>query len=327
MSAISKIKNTVVLYVQLILMTASVLLIAACDSKTETVVSGIPDAENLFFTPDGRLFVSGGENVFEIFKNQHGRYDKLDAFHESCLVEGLAQSGEYIYGVCSRTRIPELLDSYLIASKIEPFGAHQIDPDLPGLHPTMNLEIISPLSEITIPNGVAVDAAGDLYIADYGAPRVFKVTFNGPLEVNSISTWKRAPGMLFNGLKWKDDDLYFTAQHRLTTGVLGRIKQYSDGTPGDVEVLFERKQAVLDDLLPYDGGFLIADYLKGSVLFWQSGSLQSETEGQTFFAPTAIAQTQGPLFEPDAFLVTEKGVIGDFNSSYGNKLGIFYPQF
>lgn len=209
MSVILKIKNIVVLYVQLILMIVLVLLIVVCDLKIEMVVSGIFDVENLFFILDGRLFVLGGENVFEIFKNQYGCYDKLDVFYESCLVEGFVQSGEYIYGVCFRIWILELFDLYLIVSKIEFFGVYQIDLDLLGLYFIMNLEIISLFSEIIILNGVVVDVVGDLYIVDYGVFRVFKVIFNGFLEVNSIFIWKCVSGMLFNGLKWKDDDLYF----------------------------------------------------------------------------------------------------------------------
>ncbi len=49
-----------------VVLSVSALLLGGCGSESETIVDGITDAENLFFTSKGRLFVSGGENIFEI---------------------------------------------------------------------------------------------------------------------------------------------------------------------------------------------------------------------------------------------------------------------
>ncbi len=295
-SKINNFKNLVLL----VIISAVMLPLLGCDSKTETIVGAIPDAENLFFTPEGRLFVSGGENVFEIVVQADGNYQKLDMFHEDCLVEGITQRDGYIYGVCSKTKGAELLDSYLIAGKIETLAPDQVDTNLPAQHPTIKMEAISPLSEILIPNGIVVDSKGDLYIADYGSPKIFKVALIDPTTVAQISVWARRPNTLFNGLKWHDNQLYFSGQSGITSGIVGKIEQLEDGSAGEPEILFKRQQAVLDDILPYKGGLLITDYLKGSILFWKEGEVQAETPRETFFAPSAVALARSPMFEEGA---------------------------
>lgn len=321
-------KNKFKTLVLLTLLSTVMLPLLGCDSKTETIVGAIPDAENLFFTPEGRLFVSGGENVFEIVVKADGNYQKLDTFHEDCLVEGITQRENYIYGVCSKTKGAELLDSYLIAGKLETLTPDQLDANQPELHPTIKMEVISPLSEILIPNGIAVGPHGDLYIADYGAPKIFKVALINPTTVAQISLWARHPDTLFNGLKWLDNELYFSGQSGITSGIVGKIEQLEDGSAGEPEIVFKRKQAVLDDILPFKGGLLITDYLKGSILFWKDGEIQAETPRETFFAPSAVTLARSPMFDEDgALLVTEKGIIGDASEQYGNKVGLFYPGF
>lgn len=304
-----------------------VLIATGCDSKTETIVSGIPDAENLFFTPEGRLFVSGGKNVFEIIQKPDGSYDKLDMFHDACIVEGIAQRENYIVGVCSRDNFSELLHSDLIAARIEPLDQSQIDPEFPNRHPSMEMNVIHSLSSIIIPNGVAVDAYGDVYIADYAAPKIHKVTLTDSTQVEDVSVWKEGVGAIVNGLKWQGDQLYFTAQlSGLTTAALGRVQQHSDGSAGDHEILYERRFSVLDDLLLFDGGVLLTDYLKGSIFHWKDGEIVYETDQATFFAPTAIAEGVPPLFGLNTFLVTEKGIIGNSSERLGNKLGLFQVE-
>ena len=47
----------------------SVSLCVASDCGELLTLAAVPDAENLLFTPDGRLFVSGGTNVFEVVRD------------------------------------------------------------------------------------------------------------------------------------------------------------------------------------------------------------------------------------------------------------------
>lgn len=325
--SISKTKQTLRHCALFLTISATSLLLGGCDSKTETIVDGITDAENLFFTPDGRLFVSGNEDVFEVIQKSDGSYDKLDTFHSECLVEGITQRGDYIYGVCTKTTGEDLLKSYLLAGEITPLDVSQIDPAQPNRHPGIEMKVIGDLPNILIPNGLIADDEGHLYIADYGSPKISKVTLNSPTKIKNVNVWKRKVGTIVNGLKWVDDHLYFSAQLGNSTAGMGRIQKLPNGRAGEIEVLFERKNTIVDDILPYNGGMLITDFIKGSVIFWKDGVVVAETEKDYFFAPSALVQAQAPMFDPSAILATEKGIIGDADLEKGNKVGLFLPEF
>ena len=91
------------------------LVLSGCGSESETIVDGVLESESLFFTADGRLFVSGGNGVYEIIQNGVGDYIKLDMFHENCLVEGIIQRYDYLYAVCSKLKPAEFADPYLLS--------------------------------------------------------------------------------------------------------------------------------------------------------------------------------------------------------------------
>ena len=132
---------------------------------------------------------------------------------------------------------------------------------------------------------------------------------------------------MVNGLKWEDDQLYFSAQLSLTSAGMGRVQQNADGSAGEMEVLFRRNLMTIDDIMPLNGGWVISDYINGTILYWKDGQVLGETERDTFFAPTAMAVGQAPMFDPYTLLVTEKGIIGNSDPRYGNKLGLFIPEF
>jgi len=47
--------------------------LAGCGRKT-TVIKATSGAENALFTDDGRLFMTGQDNIFEVTKDDTGRY-------------------------------------------------------------------------------------------------------------------------------------------------------------------------------------------------------------------------------------------------------------
>ncbi|PCJ41664.1 MAG: hypothetical protein COA99_08735 [Moraxellaceae bacterium] len=303
--------------------------LSGCKSESELVVDDMPDSENLLFTPEGRLFVSGGKNVFEVIKNDQGKFYKLDTFHDKCFVNGIIQRADYVYGVCSKMNFGDFLKSYLIAGKIEDLPDSVSDVTIDGdPHPTIEMKIIGALSGLGIPNGMEVDEFGNLYIADSGTSNIFKVHMANPEEIESIELWASKIVFFVNGLEWVDDVLYFTGIRRgTTTAIMGKIELNDDGGVGEVTELFERKNTVLDDLVAYKGGVIITDYFKGSLVFWKNGKLQAETMKDMFYAPSAVRPTQPPMFNQNALLVTEKGISFNGNVKYGNKLGLFYPDF
>ncbi len=65
--------------------------------------------------------------------------------------------------------------------------------------------MIHPLNDIFIPNGMAVDSFGHLYVADYGTPRIYPTALEDTLIVESVNLGARGAGGFVNGLNWDDD--------------------------------------------------------------------------------------------------------------------------
>ena len=305
----------------------AVLGLSGCGSSSETVVEGVSESENLFFTEDGRLFVSGGSSVFEIIKTPDGTYQKLDMFHGDCLVEGTIQRYDYVYAVCSKTNLAEWGDSYFLAGQFSAQAPTQQDVTTPGVHPFMELSVIASMPDVGVPNGIDVDEFGDLFVSDSGKGDIVKVTFESPMQLASVTVWDENTAFFVNGLNWVGDRLYYTGiKYGTLKAVLGYVERNPDGSAGGREILFERWGTVLDDFMPYADGFVITDYLKGTLLYWD-GAVVQETAPDTFFAPTAVMAGRGPMFDDEALIVTEKGIIFNGNPAWGNKVGVFYPSF
>ncbi|MCG8315119.1 MAG: hypothetical protein MI976_18070 [Pseudomonadales bacterium] len=306
----------------------AVLLLNGCKSQSFTIVDDLPESENLFFTPEGRLFVSGGENVFEIIQNTDGSYQKLDMFHAPCLVEGIIQRYNHIYGVCSKTNLAEFGQSHLIAAEISPSTPNNDDIIESGKHPFMEMEFMRPLPEMALPNGMEIDEFGNIFVADSGKGHIFRIQFMSPTDVSHVEIWSEKTSPFVNGLEWVGDELYFTGVKLAgVKSVFGKVNRQADGSAGAPIILFERTATVLDDIAAYKDGFLITDYLKGSIIYWKDGAVITETEKDTFYSPTAVQQGRAPMFSEEALIVTEKGIIFNDNPAYGNKVGLIYPTF
>lgn len=300
------------------------IMLSGCGSESQTVVEGVPDAENLLFTEDGRLFVSGGKNVFEIVKKPDGSFIKLDTFHGDCTVEGIIIRDNYLYGVCNNLGSSDFLKSFLIGGEIVPMNSAITDSSTDGVHPTMTLSSISPLADVQIANGMEVDNEGNLYFSDSGDSRILKIVLSDPTTVADLQVWAENFEYFANGIKWVGDRLYTTAMKSGTiTALFGYIERQPDGSGGNFTPIYERKSTVLDDFLPTKDGFLLTDYLKGTLVYLQEGKVIAETPKDTFYSPTAVIIGQPPMFNNDVVLVTEKGIIFEQNSMQGNKLGLY----
>jgi hypothetical protein len=267
----------------------------------------VNEAENLFFTDDGRLFVSGGEDIYEFERTPDGRFTKTDHFDEDCRVEGIIQSGQYLYGVCTRNN-DLTLSAFLIAGELSA---------QPVFH------TIAPLDAASGPNGMTVDPEGRIYITNSLTQQIVRVTLASPLEVGRTEIW--ANGLsLVNGIKYLDDAMYVTVLDLTLISRLLRIPLLSDGSAGRPERLYERAFTVLDDILAFERGFIITDFVNGTLIFWdEQRGAYAETPTQTFYGPTSLAQGRPPMFSEGQLVVAEKGtftvrdeVDGDLLSMY-----------
>jgi len=253
----------------------------------------VNEAENLFFTEEGRLFVSGVEDIYEIERAADGTYTKTDHFDGDCVVEGIVRRQSYLYGVCWTLQPDLSTRAFLIAGELTD------DPDF---------RIIAELDKDVVPNGMTVDPEGRVYVTyTTSVGQIVRLTFAEPLALKSKELWvSQLPNV--NGIKYLDGALYVTLLSEALMGQFVRIAVRADGSAGKPETLYERWFAVLDDVLPFEDGFVISDFLKGTLIFWsRERGAYAETPAGTFFGPTSLAQGKPPMFDERQLIVAEKG--------------------
>jgi hypothetical protein len=314
-------------------------LLTACLDKDKLVT--LPDAENQLFTPDGRLIVTGGTGVFEIRRNATGyQADAAVAdVNGTCNFTGLAQIGDWVFTACQQ-RPNGLLggpDNHLLAAKVEagqPLHFVQVQRPSPD-----------PMDQFAIPNGLAVTPTGQLLIADYNlfasaAVARVAIDFTGPVPRIAWldKNWLGAAYGIHhpNGVRVKGhelfvSDVYFVKRFQFDgTGNVPPTIVSPSGNAVKNEVLVYQGTTVLDDIQPYCGGVIINDFLGGRLVYaapngvdangmptWRVGLYSGL---QSLQQPSSVIVGRAPLFSGFDLLVTEKGVLGEFSSDYGNKL-------
>ena len=274
-----------------------------CGEKVE--LADIPDAENILFSDDGRLFVSGGQAVYEITKNADGGYTPTVISDGACNFTGLTIQKKVLYASCSGGS----------------FWAGRLDKQV-------TLSNIFTFSGMCIPNGTAAGPDGRIYVVDEpltcmpGDPKIVALTLDpeDPLKVVSQDVWiQGAPtGLLFvggdttlkfpNGLVREGNTMYGT-----DGGSVYSVSVSDTGEAGAVTPLFFEPTAH-DDMGLVEGGLLVADFFKGRIfLLDRSGTLLQETLPGTFYEPSSVRLAHPPMFERGDILVTDKGVITDEN--------------
>src|SRR3990167_2512761 len=282
----------------------AVALLAACTPKQKIV--DIPEAENLLFTPDGRLFVSG-TGIFELVR-QDGVLAATSLYDAPCGFAGIAQRDEWIYSVCTSGPV-WATKGHLLAAKLT-------------AHITPSFQVIAELDGVALPNGLAFDDRGLLYLADsnyFGAGKVIRLTLTEEAvpRVSRRETVLSAAQNVYhpNGVRIANDTLY------LTDG--GEVKTFSlagDGTLSNPRVLYSGV-TILDDLLPICGGAIVADYLGGKLFYVdRHGRKRYESKALSFPGASSVQIGQAPLFNPHQLVITEKGILLETGSRIGDAL-------
>lgn len=272
----------------------------------------IPDAENLLLTDDGRLFVSGGTNVFEI-RPVTGGITADPLYEHACNFTGLARRDRVLYAACGSGEL---------------FAA--------VLNDAPRLQQIHTLEGMQLPNGMAVGPDDCLYVADgplsgspeVPEPQIVRVCLDDdPLRVSEQSQWLALDLQAPNGLAIVGRRMYLTLTDPINLNAdVAVLDILPDGSPGRINSLHNR-QSILDDLTVSGDRLLVTDYMRGTlILLGTDGDILGESEPGTFTSPSAVAVTQGPPFRPHELLVTEKGLIGEHMSAYGNNLSLYYPR-
>lgn len=278
-------------------------LCVSSDCGERTVLLPLPGAENLTFSTDGRLFVSGGQNLFEIHKNSDGSFRAEVISSESAGFTGLVVRDGYLYAVSG--------DGRLWAGALAP------------------TPVIAPIHDMTgmcIANGAALGADGHIYVVDEPLsvcvpdPKIKRFTIDpaDPLRVVDEEVWVQgsALGLLSlgigntlrfpNGLQSDGRRFYGT-----DGGSIYTVDLQDDGSAGPVTPIYFTVD-VHDDLGLVADGVLLANFLTGRIsLISRKGELLQATAPGTFSFPSSVRVGRPPMFETTDIVVTETGLLLD----------------
>ncbi len=270
-------------------------------------IAPIPDAENILVTPGGRIFVSGGANVYEIkVEGVSFRADPL--YVGSCNFTGLARVHDTLYAACG--------DGGLFA------GALSDDP--------VELTRIHELEGMSLPNGMTDGPDHCLYITDgplslsaLPSPQIVRVCprASAPMMIESQEVWLNLLPDAPNGITRIGYDFYITDTTLL--GLQGRVRHIpmdEQFQPGEIETIYDAP-TILDDLSSYGESLLVTDYIGGALFQINlEGELIQEGVVGSHTSPSSVHVVGAPLFDPGQVLVTEKGILGDLDTEFGNTL-------
>lgn len=284
---------------------------SSCGSKTKLL--DIPSAENILFTPEGRLFVSGGTNVFEITRDTTG-WHATPISAAACNFTGLAQIGSVLYAAC--------FDGNLYAATLSA---------APALLPIHALGLAAPNGMTTGPNGELYVVNGPLASSSLPSPKIVRLKLDpaNPQHVTEQINWLTSGLSFPNGIQRRGNTLYFsdsnTAPPQL--GLIKTVEILANGSAG-VPQTFASFNGLPDDFSFAGDKILAVSYSNGQIfLIGADGQIQSQTNPLSFDNPSQVRQGLAPLFAANELLVTEKGIIGlPPTPGYGNVLSIFRPN-
>lgn len=271
-------------------------------------IATIPDAENTLTTADGRVFVSGGTGVFEI-RRSGAAYEAVAIHEAACNFTGLTVRDDVLYANC--------FDGRLYAARLT------ASPLLRAIH---DYGLGAPNGLATGPDGALYATNGPLATSALPDPKIVRVRLDptDPLKVLDQEDWLSSGLTAPNGIAIQGRDLFITDSSVLppALGRIERIRIGSDGLPGERQVI-ATLTSVPDDLSVVGEGLLVSLFTQGSVaLIGFDGTLLQQTDALGLAFPSSVRLTRGPLFAPGDVLITQKGLIGETSSPYGNRLSV-----
>lgn len=295
------------------LLATAVLLLASLAAHAEPLATQVASAENAIETSNHRLFVSSDGAFYEL-KSGNAGWDKVqvpavfrDGAKRSCSYLGIAESNGRVYTVCTTGHLNPLAKKYLLA--------------LDTLAAMPQLDEVGELQGIALPNGLAVDNAGHLYVADSGLPllpgTIQKITLASAYTISTQATFHRFLAFKPNGLRHAQGKLYVTVNPFSYIG-LSQLLRY-DVQPDGLrnETALYSSTAFLDDFTLVEGGAVMAEFLGGRITHVSERGTELHRAG--FSQPTSVNLLAAPAHGAGNLLVTERasGSVHRFVNTWG----------
>lgn len=301
------------------------------------------NAENVLFTDTGRIFVTGA-NVAEI--TQDGAVMLMPADYSS-MYAGLAQVGPWLYVICGKNYeavppldLADLLQAKNILEKLVILTDISMEKvilraDLRAGGPDkLVFSVVHHFEGLLLPNGMAADSKGNLYVADetfLPQGKIVKVTVSeDAIPVTTQETWLSAQDGINspNGMCIRNDVLYCT-DFNINSGKPAQVKKAainSDGTAGVVETVYSAT-GLFDDLdaVIYNGRptLAVASFFAGSVLVIdEETGVVAKAGGGKLQSPSSVHFGNGGWMAEDELIVTEVGMLYEPYSNFGNQVNV-----
>ncbi|MFC4158586.1 SMP-30/gluconolactonase/LRE family protein [Chitinimonas lacunae] len=261
----------------------------------------IPAAENQLTTEAGRWFISGDGAVYEGSGDGNGferralPARRLDGTLQRCYFLGMAERHGRLYTICTD-------------AALNPFAIKRLF-SLDLSDPAAELREIYRPSGLALPNGLAVDAAGDLVLADSGAAllpgRLVKLRLDSHGQVTEQLTLHQFPLCKPNGVRIDGERLYVSLNPLSYVGVSQLKRYHFDGEALRDGVTIYDSWGFIDDFALTRDGVAVAEFLGGKVSHVrEDGTLLKQA---WFDQPTSVSALAGGVFPGGGIRVTERG--------------------
>lgn len=256
------------------------------DGVVKTLCHGVFNAENVAVTDSGRMFVTGGDSVYEILRPNGVRYEKqlvpvrVAGIPEPSMKNGIAAHGETLYLACARVResgapflsavLPDIneveqtgmgLMGLYVAASLCPIDSYIVRCDLTQA-PAAFTHLVSAMTGQGMANGIAVDEQGAFLYVAISLPQrsagIYKVPLSASADQTEATLWCPLPGGKPNGLKVNDGVLHYTSNGALVA-TLGRVPLERDGSAGPPHTIYAAS-AAFDDFALGSHGFVISQF-------------------------------------------------------------------
>ncbi|GAB3542342.1 hypothetical protein GCM10027343_14150 [Noviherbaspirillum agri] len=270
-------------------------------------------AENTLQTSNQRLFASSDGAFYELVLGA-GSWRRLtvpvlfkDGRTRRCYFLGITESAGMVYTACTENALNPLAKKYLLA--------------LDMYQPAVRLQEVGELRDMALPNGLAADSSGNLYIADSGMPflpgTIQKVTLAAPFAIATQTVLHHFAAYKPNGLRYASGKLYVTVNPFSYVG-MSQLLRYDLGTNGlSNPAPIYSSLAFLDDFALVDSGAVVSEFLAGRIVHVDERG--SELHHAVFSQPTSVSLLTAATYGAGNLLVTERnrGSVHRFINNWG----------